>query len=340
MTDRNDEITDRTNSPSRTSILKKRAKELTPNSKAPRKRHRKTEDQLDDNIKKIGSMHVSPGKTAVVLPESELKNQDKGLMKMDEQHKHEIKDGNWSYANDADKLSHVDIHALVNDINNLIFGTLYTKFDTIKTEELEWVYPENSCPIRADVRTFDFERFASFVKEKRGRLFDIIMMDPAWKLTTANPTRGVSISYPCLADHELLNLPIPKLQTDGFLFIWVINSKKMLALDMFEKWGYDVVDSVDWAKMTVNRRLASGHGYYLQHAFETCLIGLKGRTPPGYNECHNVPDVIYSLRRGQSQKPEEIYKYCEELVKDGLFLEIFGRRNNLRNGWFTIGNEI
>ena len=69
-------------------------------------------------------------------------------------------------------------------------------------------------------------------------------------------------------------------------------------------------------------------------------VGLKGHFPPGYNESHNVPDIIYSLRRGQSQKPEEIYEYCEELVSDGLFLEIFGRRNNLRNGWITIGNEI
>ncbi len=33
--------------------------------------------------------------------------------------------------------------------------------------------------------------------------------------------------------------------------------------------------------MTVNRRLAKSHGYYLQHAKEVCLVGKKGTDPPG-----------------------------------------------------------
>lgn len=49
-------------------------------------------------------------------------------------------------------------------------------------------------------------------------------------------------------------------------------------------------------------------------------------------------DVIFSERRGQSQKPCEIYEYIEELVPNGYYLEIFGRRNNLRDKWITIGN--
>jgi mRNA (2'-O-methyladenosine-N6-)-methyltransferase len=62
-------------------------------------------------------------------------------------------------------------------------------------------------------------------------------------------------------------------------------------------------------------------------------------------------DVIFSERRGQSQKPEEIYKLIESLVPDGnvdphfynvigFYLEIFGRRNNVKSRWVTIGNEI
>jgi len=339
----NDQTTYRAKSPDPTKLIKKRMKELTPNSKAPRKRPRKTEDVLEDSIKKIDSMHVSPTKTALVLPTSELKDEEDSVVRQDKQHVVEIKDGSWTYVyEDAEKLPYEDIHALVDDINNLIYVELYQESDVIKPEKDDnvCIMPEDAVPIRADVRKFDFQNFMSVVEETRGRKFDIIMMDPPWKLTTANPTRGVSISYACLTDQELLNLPVPELQTDGFLFIWVINSKMALAWDMFDKWGYKVLDSVDWVKMTVNRRVASGHGYYLQHAAETCLIGRKGSFPPGYNESHNVPDIIYSLRRGQSQKPEEIYEYCEDFVHDGLFLEIFGRRNNLRNGWITIGNEI
>ena len=51
-------------------------------------------------------------------------------------------------------------------------------------------------------------------------------------------------------------------------------------------------------------------------------------------------DVIFSERRGQSQKPEEIYEIVEALVPNGYYLEIFGRRNNLHDGWVTIGNEL
>jgi len=51
-------------------------------------------------------------------------------------------------------------------------------------------------------------------------------------------------------------------------------------------------------------------------------------------------DVIFSERRGQSQKPNEIYSLIESLVPQGYYLEIFGRRNNLRNKWVTIGNEL
>jgi len=331
-------------SPKRTTA--KRKKDLTPKSKASRKKQRRQEDEVEDSIRKLGRMHVSPEKTAIASRSCEIENEEQSLLKKNDNEK----EGTWCYAESLEKLSRQEINRLLHDMYNLMFGTLYPNLiaanakrldptDAVKTEN-NWVCPEHSCPIRADVRTFDFKRFATFVNEKRGHMFDIIMMDPPWKLTTSNPTRGVCISYACLADSELLNLPITELQTDGYLLIWVINSKMTLALEMFDKWGYDVVDSVDWVKMTVNRRLASGHGYYLQHAFETCLIGSKGSKPNGFNENHNVPDIIYSQRRGQSQKPEEIYEYCEELVENGVFLEIFGRRNNLRNGWITIGNEI
>jgi len=92
-----------------------------------------------------------------------------------------------------------------------------------------------------------------------------------------------------------------------------------------------------WIKQTVNGKIAKGHGYYLQHTKETCLVGVKGNPP--YNKSV-FSDVIFSRRRGQSQKPEEIYEIIERLVPNGHYLEIFGRRNNLRNYWVTIGNEI
>lgn len=74
---------------------------------------------------------------------------------------------------------------------------------------------------------------------------------------------------------------------------------------MEKKWGYKVVDTINWVKKTVNDKIAKGHGFYLQHAKETCLVGYKGDFN---NYTRNVAcDIIFSDRRGQSQKPTEIY---------------------------------
>ena len=113
----------------------------------------------------------------------------------------------------------------------------------------------------------------------------------------------------------------------------------MMALEMFDKFGYKLVDEIAWVKQTVNGKIAKGHGYYLQHAKETCLVGVKGN-PSERARLNIETDVIFSQRRGQSQKPEEIYEIAEALVPNGYYMEIFGRRNNLHNGWVTVGNEL
>jgi len=197
----------------------------------------------------------------------------------------------------------------------------------------EWQVPPQCIPLHANVTTMDWTNLISATQ------FDVIMMDPPWQLATANPTRGVALGYSQLTDRDIQNLPIPKLQKNGFLFIWVINAKYQFTLDLFDKWGYELVDEVVWVKMTVNRRLAKSHGFYLQHAKEVCLVAKIGDNPRGMKQGVGS-DIIYSERRGQSQKPEEIYHLIEQLVPNGKYLEISGRKNNLRNFWVTVGNEV
>jgi mRNA (2'-O-methyladenosine-N6-)-methyltransferase len=38
------------------------------------------------------------------------------------------------------------------------------------------------------------------------------MMDPPWKLSTSQPSRGVAIQYCSLSDQAIGNIPVPKLQ--------------------------------------------------------------------------------------------------------------------------------
>lgn len=92
--------------------------------------------------------------------------------------------------------------------------------------------PSQCIPIHANVTTYDWKQLYEHIQ------FDVIMMDPPWQLATANPTRGVALSYSQLTDADICALPVPKLQQNGFLFVWVINAKYKFTLDLFEKWGY------------------------------------------------------------------------------------------------------
>jgi mRNA (2'-O-methyladenosine-N6-)-methyltransferase len=240
---------------------------------------------------------------------------------------------------------------------------IYEQEEQIK--KLTSSVPENSVPIYADVQDFNWNKLRNDQLDCGGRLFDVIMMDPPWQLSSSQPSRGVAIGYSSLSDDLISRIPIKTIQVEGFLFIWVINAKYGLALKLFEKWGYSLIDEIVWVKRTVTGKIAKGHGFYLQHSKETCLVGFKGNPDTFLRNKHMLKgsgggmangvstkklfsdsfkgfgnDVIFSERRGQSQKPNEIYDIIEKIVPNGFYLEIFGRRNNLRSNWVTIGNEI
>lgn len=142
--------------------------------------------------------------------------------------------------------------------------------------------PDDCIPICADVRDFDFEvrptqNLARVHREVKGKLFDVIMMDPPWQLSGANPTRGVTISYSALPDSQVMSIPIAKLQETGLIFIWTINAKYRFTMKLLDKWGYRYVDELVWVKKTSNKKIAKSHGYWLQHAKESCLVGVKVR---------------------------------------------------------------
>ncbi len=54
----------------------------------------------------------------------------------------------------------------------------------------------------------------------------------------AGACTGVALGYSQLTDADIQALPIPQLQENGFLFVWVINAKYKFTLDLFDRWGY------------------------------------------------------------------------------------------------------
>lgn len=59
---------------------------------------------------------------------------------------------------------------------------------------------ENSIPICADITKFNFDQLVKKQLEVSQTYFDVIMMDPPWKLSSSQPSRGVAIQYESLND--------------------------------------------------------------------------------------------------------------------------------------------
>lgn len=65
------------------------------------------------------------------------------------------------------------------------------------------------------------------------------------------------------------------------------------------------------------------------------------KCPPGEHvEYHSKisNNIIFSPVRNKSQKPVELYEIIELMMPGAKKVEIFARNNNLRHGWFSIGN--
>lgn len=120
----------------------------------------------------------------------------------------------------------------------VIISMKNTSFDVPDDSEEISTCPSHAVPIRADIRTFAFDSLISSQIHHAGRLFDVVLMDPPWSLTSTKPSRGVSLGYSQMSQADIRKIPVQKLQRHGCLFLWVINSKLEVGLELLEHWGY------------------------------------------------------------------------------------------------------
>ncbi|KAJ3733415.1 MT-A70-domain-containing protein [Lentinula guzmanii] len=196
--------------------------------------------------------------------------------------------------------------------------------------------------INCDLRRFDYSVLGKF---------HVIMADPPWDI-------HMSLPYGTLTDDEMRAMPIPTLQDEGLLFLWVTGRAMEVGRECLRVWGYTRIDEVIWLKTNqLQRVIRTGRtGHWLNHTKEHMLVAIKTqyRVNPqtGENEPIDPPvlpkwankgldvDVIVSEVRETSRKPEEVYGLIERMCPGGRKVEIFGRRHNVRPGWLTLGNQL
>jgi len=101
--------------------------------------------------------------------------------------------------------------------------------------------------------------------------FSVIMADPPWDI-------HMELPYGTMSDDEMRKLPIPVLQDDGFIFLWVTGRAMELGRECLAVWGYERVDEVVWVKTNqLQRLIRTGRtGHWINHGKEHCLVGAKG----------------------------------------------------------------
>ena len=134
------------------------------------------------------------------------------------------------------------------------------------------------------------------------------------------------------------------LQDNGYVFMWVTNKSYSPAIHFMEEKGYSLTESITWVKVnTDGAALRPVFGVGCKHVKEDCLVFRKLKNSLVEEICRTRKEnnVILSVPRMGSQKPDQIYDTIEGMCNEGQggFLEIFARPHNQREGWVGIGNE-
>ncbi|KAG8709027.1 hypothetical protein FRC09_000909 [Ceratobasidium sp. 395] len=164
--------------------------------------------------------------------------------------------------------------------------------------------------INCDVRRFDYGVLGKF---------HVIMADPPWDI-------HMSLPYGTMTDDEMRAMPIPQLQDEGLLFLWVTGRAMEVGRECMRVWGYTRVDEVVWLKTNqLQRVIRTGRtGHWLNHTKEHMLVGVKTVTDdkgnlvwPSWANRGIDCDVIVSEVRETSRKPDEVYGMIERMCPGG-----------------------
>ncbi len=116
--------------------------------------------------------------------------------------------------------------------------------------------------VQCDLRNFELSVLGKFA---------VVMADPPWDI-------HMELPYGTMSDDEMRRLPVPALQDEGLIFLWVTGRAMELGRECLKLWGYRRVDELIWVKTNqLQRIIRTGRtGHWLNHGKEHCLVGAKG----------------------------------------------------------------
>ena len=144
--------------------------------------------------------------------------------------------------------------------------------------------------------------------------------------------------YSTLSLEEIMSLPVSRFaQNPSHLYLWVPNALLAEGLEVLRAWGFEYKTNLIWHKVRKDGGPdGRGVGFYFRNTTEMILFGVKGKNARTLKPGRRQVNIIRSMKREHSRKPDEQYEIIEN-CSSGPYLELFAR--GPRPGWDSWGNQ-
>lgn len=178
------------------------------------------------------------------------------------------------------------------------------------------------------------------------RKYTTIYADPPWLFQNRTgkvaPEHKRLHRYSTMTMDEIKSLPVGDISAPyAHLYLWVPNALLPDGLEVMKAWGFTYKTNLIWEKVRKDGYPdGRGVGFYFRNVTEVLLFGT--RTPVKSKNFRTLPparsqvNLIRSMKKEHSRKPDEFYKLIEE-CSPGPYIELFARGE--RPGWDVWGNQ-
>jgi N6-adenosine-specific RNA methylase IME4 len=176
----------------------------------------------------------------------------------------------------------------------------------------------------------------------KGQSFGTVLADPPWQFQNRTgkvaPEHRRLTRYETMTLEDICDLPVADIAADpSHLYLWVPNALLPDGLRVMEAWGYRYISNIVWHKVRKDGGSdGRGVGFYFRNVTELLLFGVRGKNARTLDPGRRQVNMIQSMKREHSRKPDEQYKIIED-CSWGPRLEMFSRGK--RRGWTVWGNQ-
>jgi N6-adenosine-specific RNA methylase IME4 len=181
-----------------------------------------------------------------------------------------------------------------------------------------------------------------FARSVINKSYGAILADPPWRFQNRTgkmaPEHKRLARYTTLSVQEIKEIPVWLVAGENcHIYLWVPNALIKEGLQVMESWGFEYKTNLIWHKVRKDGEPdGRGVGFYFRNTTEMILFGTRGKMRTLAQGRRQV-NIIKSMKREHSKKPDELYKIIEE-CSPGPYLELFARGK--RESWDQWGNEV